>query len=273
MAKKKKISFNEYHQELFKDRWPLLEQAMQSENLHFELNRNFKQSYFLDEASVWVGDALPINEGDIVLDMCAAPGGKSLVLASKLKGKGELVCNDRSDSRRARLAKVLKDHLPDSWSSIARIYGHDATKWGMYEENKYDKILLDAPCSSERHVLNSPHHLEEWSPARPKNLAIQQYALLCAALTALKPGGLMIYSTCSINPIENEKIIEKLLKKLSKVSLQFFVCACFLIISNLSEVVESFTSKFLLSTLFLQLKNTTKLSIKIIFVFFILFKF
>ncbi|MBN1647490.1 MAG: RsmB/NOP family class I SAM-dependent RNA methyltransferase, partial [Spirochaetales bacterium] len=72
---------------------------------------------------------------------------------------------------------------------------------------------LDAPCSSERHVLGSPVHLGQWSPSRSKRLAVQQFAMLAAALDAVKPGGLIIYSTCSIAPQENDDIIARLHKK------------------------------------------------------------
>jgi 16S rRNA C967 or C1407 C5-methylase (RsmB/RsmF family) len=156
---------------------------------------------------------LPIDKYDSVLDMCAAPGGKSLVLARQLAGFGKLVCNERSSARRARLHRVLNDHLPEAWRAIVDVTNHDTTKWGLYEQGAYDKVLLDAPCSSERHVLNSPEHLAEWSPSKTKRMAQQQHAMLCAALDAVRIGGLILYSTCSISSTENADCIEKLLKK------------------------------------------------------------
>ena len=146
----------------------------------------------------------------LVLDMCAAPGGKSLVLASKLAGSGSLVCNDRSSQRRSRLKRVLDKHLPSPWRAVVSITSHDATKWGLYEQQAYDAVLLDAPCSSERHVFNDPKALSAWSPSRPKRLAIQQFAMLAAALEAVRVGGTVLYSTCSVSPAENEDVIEKL---------------------------------------------------------------
>ncbi|MBR5927061.1 MAG: RsmB/NOP family class I SAM-dependent RNA methyltransferase, partial [Spirochaetia bacterium] len=85
--------------------------------------------------------------------------------------------------------------------------------WGLYQKDMYDRVLLDAPCSSERHVLSSPYYLAQWTPARTKQLAIRQFAMLAAALDAAKAGGRIVYSTCSISPLENDGVVEKLFKK------------------------------------------------------------
>ena len=77
----------------------------------------------------------------------------------------------------------------------------------------FDRVLLDAPCSSERHVLKNENELAKWGPKRTKKLATIQYGLLCSALLSCKPGGTIVYSTCSLSPLENDNIIEKLLKK------------------------------------------------------------
>lgn len=153
-----------------------------------------------------------------VLDLCAAPGGKSLVLAELLWAQTPtreacLVINERSRARRARLMRVLADYLPEKIRQCVRVTGHDATRWGLHESNVYDAVLLDAPCSSEGHVLADTKALAEWSLKRVKRLAAQQYAMVVAALTALKPGGLLAYSTCSIARPENDGVIERLLKK------------------------------------------------------------
>ncbi|MFT4542996.1 MAG: 16S rRNA C967 or C1407 C5-methylase (RsmB/RsmF family) [Planctomycetota bacterium] len=167
--------------------------------------------YAMDIASIVAAQSLQVAEGDRVLDMCAAPGGKSLVLASGLGSRGELVVNDRSSTRRARLRKVLDQYLPVELRARVTVSGHDASKWGLHETNAYDRILLDAPCSSERHVLADPKALAQWSPARAKGLARRQYAMLAAALEAVRVGGRILYSTCSLVPDENEGVIERLL--------------------------------------------------------------
>lgn len=169
--------------------------------------------YRMDPASVLPARALEIQRGDRVLDMCAAPGGKSLILAEALSQQGHLTANEWSRARKGKLRSVLNAYLPQEILSRIHISGHDASKWGLYEPDSYDRILLDAPCSSERHVLHQPTELKKWKPSRSKLLAQRQYALLCSALLACKPGGRIVYSTCSISVLENDENIRKLLKK------------------------------------------------------------
>lgn len=205
--------FDRFYREMYPVRWDQLKSALLESSETMGFAEDLLQPYFLDEASVIAASLLPVQPGDAVLDMCAAPGGKSLVLATRLHGSGSLVCNDRSSQRRARLKRVIDDHLPASFRSIVSITSHDATKWGLHERDAYDAILLDAPCSSERHVLQDPKALAIWGPARTKHLAIQQFAMLAAALDAVRVGGHILYSTCSISTLENEGVIAKLQKK------------------------------------------------------------
>lgn len=170
-------------------------------------------TYIMDPASVIVARALEVNDGDRVLDMCAAPGGKSLILIEKLQNEGELFANDLSPERRDRLKKVIQQYVPRKVRDRVWITGKDGVQFGLREPDSFDKVLLDAPCSGERHVLENKKAQEEWSPRRGENLATRQYALLCAALLAVKPGGRIVYSTCSINPAENDGVIDKLLRK------------------------------------------------------------
>jgi len=202
--------FDTYYRELYQDRWDVLKLALSQEAEPCPFNSGLTKSYYLDDASILAASLLPIHQGDAVLDMCAAPGGKSLVIASKLAGSGSLLCNDRSSQRRGRLKKVLDEHLPPDWRSTVSLSSHDATRWGLHQQDAYDAILLDAPCSSERHVLKDPSALAEWGPARTKHLAVQQFAMLAAALEAVKTGGTILYSTCAISRIENEGVIAKL---------------------------------------------------------------
>ena len=96
----KQIQFDRYYQEIYKERWQTLKTALleQTTPVAFQYSPSC-QPYYLDEASVIAASALPVEKGNTVLDMCAAPGGKSLVLAKKLGGSGSLVCNDRSSKR------------------------------------------------------------------------------------------------------------------------------------------------------------------------------
>ncbi len=174
--------------------------------------RGLSDFYVMDPASIVAARALAVEPGDEVLDLCAAPGGKSLILAESI-GEGRLVSNEISDRRRARLRAVLEDYLPSEVLGRVTVTGHDATRWCLHETDAYDRILLDAPCSGERHLLASPEELKLWSPARSKNLAVRQYALLAGALAVVRPGGRIVYSTCSISPLENDAVIARLLKK------------------------------------------------------------
>ena len=169
--------------------------------------------YHLDQASFYPVLALEVRPQDLVLDMCAAPGGKSLLILERSLVPEHLTFNEMSNGRRQRLRRVFKDYVPQGIFGKLRLTGHNASKWCLYEKQVYDKILLDAPCSGERHLLHKDTELAKWSQARSKNLSVRQYALLCSAGLVAKPGGRIVYSTCSISAIENDNVIEKFLKK------------------------------------------------------------
>jgi 16S rRNA C967 or C1407 C5-methylase (RsmB/RsmF family) len=214
MAKREKVDFDSFFSRMHGARWLSLKEALLRPAKHCELTRGLLKPYYLDEASVIAAKELGTREGDSILDLCAAPGGKSLVLAVDMGESGLLTANDRSRARRERLRQVLREHLPPDNFRRIRITGHDASRWGLYEKDRYDRVLLDAPCSSERHVLNSPHHLKKWSSARTKHLSIQEYAMLAAAVTSVKPGGTVLYCTCTISRYENDDVIHKLSERL-----------------------------------------------------------
>ncbi|MBR4347818.1 MAG: RNA methyltransferase [Fibrobacter sp.] len=208
------MEFFDYFSNLFGERWPALLEALKGEGCATELRfGDGLEPYYLDEASVFAAESLGVEPGDRVLDMCAAPGGKSLVLASGLKGEGSLQSNDRSPDRRLRLLHVLENSLPEQWRSVVSVTGYDGVKFGMHKKESYDRILLDAPCSSDRHVLNAPEHLKVWSVKRVKRLAVEQGSLLASAVDALAPGGTLVYSTCALSPMENDDVVKKILKK------------------------------------------------------------
>ena len=208
------MEFFDYYEKLFGERWPALLEALKGES-RFE-TLQFGQGlepYYLDQASVFAARVLEVDPGMDVLDMCAAPGGKSLVIASMLQGTGSLQCNDRSPDRRARLEHVLENSLPTEWRSVIKVTGYDGVKFGLHKKESFDRILLDAPCSSDRHVLNSPAHLEVWSAKRIKRLSVEQGSLLASAIDALRPGGILVYGTCALSPLENDGVVSRILKK------------------------------------------------------------
>src|SRR5690606_27806457 len=106
-------------------------------------------AYVMDAASVVAARALEVRPGEAVLDLCAAPGGKALILLEALASAGNLTLNDRSRKRSARLKTVLRQYVPANVLERVKLTTHDARRWGLYQPAAYDAILLDAPCSSE----------------------------------------------------------------------------------------------------------------------------
>ena len=208
-------AFEQYYGTLYADRWGRLREALLTSEPGAAFADRLEKPYRLDPASVLAAAALDVCPGHRVLDLCAAPGGKSLVLASMLGETGleggELVCNERSATRRARLHRVLDEHLPPSIRRLARVTGHDAARWALHEPAAYDRVLADVPCSSEQHVLRSAGALAEWSPSRTRRLAAGAYAIGCAAVDAVRPGGRVVYATCALSPLENDGVVTRLI--------------------------------------------------------------
>lgn len=169
--------------------------------------------YLMDAASILPVEALDLHPGERVVDLCAAPGGKSFLCALKLKNLGLLLSNDRSAARRSRIHKIFEEYIPKTEQKNHKVTSYDATKWSLYEKSAYDKALLDAPCSSERHVLEDSKELSQWAPGRTKAIAVTQFAMLASALDIVKVGGTVVYSTCALSKLENDDIITKLFQK------------------------------------------------------------
>jgi 16S rRNA C967 or C1407 C5-methylase (RsmB/RsmF family) len=253
-------AFEAWYQDMLGGRWPGLRGACGAANRHFELSTGLSKPYYLDPASVLASLCLDIAPGQTVLDLCAAPGGKTLVIALRLFGlvpadvrlaelgrpAGEtvgsedgspgdepretasplaeagavasadgscLVANELSAARRGRLRQVLAGHLPESTRPHIRSTGFDASGWGQHEQDAYDRILLDVPCSSERHLIQDPAYLEEWSPKRSRQLAQQAYAMGLSAGRALKADGRLLYCTCALSELENDENVERILER------------------------------------------------------------
>lgn len=211
--------FESYYTELFGGRWQKIKSAFSKSPDYLEWNAGGAESYFLDSASVRAAVSLPLSGAKKILDMCAAPGGKTLVLASNMDEDAVLYSNERSPERKRRLDRTIQTCLPEEISSRLKTSCKDGAKLCLESQNVFDRILLDAPCSSERHVLAYPKYLSEWSPSRIKTLSVSQWALLSSAWRILVPGGFMVYSTCALSPDENDKVISKLLKKFDDVEI------------------------------------------------------
>jgi NOL1/NOP2/fmu family ribosome biogenesis protein/23S rRNA U2552 (ribose-2'-O)-methylase RlmE/FtsJ len=161
---------------------------------------------------------LPIEEGDRVLDICAAPGGKSTELMAKLKGTGILVSNDISASR----AKALLKNLELFGSGNSLIISEAPHELSERFAGYFDKILIDAPCSGEGMFRKSVSMVTAWEKNGNKLFADLQRNILTEVVKMLKPGGELLYSTCTFAPVENEKSIEYLLSLDDTLSIEEF---------------------------------------------------
>ena len=204
--------FEKYYAAIFGARWEKLKAALLQESEGVPFNAGAK-TYFLDSASILAAVTLPLDGAKKILDMCAAPGGKTLVLARRMEHDAELFSNELSFERKCRLERVVSEHLFPDVKERVKITCGDGALLCKKQDELYDAILLDAPCSSERHVLSSPTHLRQWSPARVRSLAVRQWSLLSSAFRILKSGGFLLYSTCAISNEENSNIAKRLLEK------------------------------------------------------------
>lgn len=143
-----------------------------------------------------------INDDFKVLDMCAAPGSKTTQIAALMKNKGVLVANELDYTRLA----PLKLNLERSGFTNIIITNQDGVR--IQGDEEYDRIILDAPCSGSGVIRKSPQTLKRYNPSQLSQVVSIQKKLLQRAYELLKVGGIMTYSTCSIDPEENESVIK-----------------------------------------------------------------
>lgn len=166
-------------------------------------------AYYIQEPSAMApASFLPVAPGDKVLDLCAAPGGKTTALAAKLQGEGVLVANDISISRCKALLKNVEMAGVRNCMITCETPEKLATRFGAY----FDKILVDAPCSGEGMFRRDPSMIKSWSPEEVERYSNLQKEILHTAASMLKPGGYLLYSTCTYSPEENEQVVESLLQ-------------------------------------------------------------
>ncbi len=171
----------------------------------------FKEKLFypMNAASLLPALALEAGPGDLVLDACAAPGGKAMLIDDFLDRQGHLIANDLSSGRRGTMRQIFNDYHKEH----IEVWGQKAETLFYKYPNYFDKILVDAPCSSEKHILNEEKELKKWSETRVKTLAKRQKNLLSSVWKTLKPGGTLVYSTCAVTPEENEDVVNDFLAK------------------------------------------------------------
>lgn len=168
----------------------------------------FAGLYYIQEASAMTpANRLPISLGDMVLDMCAAPGGKATELGVKLSSKGMLVANDISNSR----AKALLKNLELFGLGNICVTGEKSQKLASIYPAYFDKILIDAPCSGEGMFRRDARMINDWQTHGPAYYSAIQKELIIDGVKMLKPGGKLLYSTCTFSKVENEEVIAYLL--------------------------------------------------------------
>jgi len=148
--------------------------------------------------------------GEEVLDLCAAPGGKTLQLAAMMQNEGHLVAVEAVRARFFKLRENLRRH---GAGFVQTVQAEGEWVWKRWQA-RYDAVLLDAPCSSEaRFRENEPNTCRFWSLKKIGDMVRKQKSLIYSAIRCLKPGGRMVYCTCTFAPEENEGIIAHALKK------------------------------------------------------------
>lgn len=173
--------------------------------------------YLLDGASILPVLALDLQLNDVCADYCAAPGGKSLAMLMTLRPK-YLLCNDSSTSRLGKLFQVIRQYAPDIayLRSTLHVDNKDARR--LVQPDSFDKILVDAPCSNDRTSVESMDNniFKRGRTEERLSLPMTQCDILKSALKSLRPKGSVVYSTCTMSPLENDAVVERALLQLQE---------------------------------------------------------
>lgn len=168
--------------------------------------------FYIQEASSMLPVAALFADGDAparVMDVAAAPGSKTTQIAARMGNRGMLLANEFSASR----VKVLHANISRCGIANAALTHFDGRVFGAALPECFDAILLDAPCSGEGVVRKDPDALKNWSLASNQDIANTQRELIDSAFHALRPGGTLVYSTCTLNRDENESVVNWLLER------------------------------------------------------------
>ncbi len=165
-------------------------------------------AFYLQEPSAMLpAEVMDVHPGEKILDLCSAPGGKGTQMALRMKGEGFIVCNEPIPKRASVLSRNLErmgvtnsivtccypERLPASWRGL------------------FDGVLADVPCSGEGMFRRDPDTRSEWTQEKASGCAVRQREILNYAAELVCPGGRLVYSTCTYNPEENEKMVEQFL--------------------------------------------------------------
>jgi NOL1/NOP2/sun family putative RNA methylase len=158
--------------------------------------------YIQEPSAMAVVTALRPVPGERILDLCAAPGGKTTAIAKQMQGVGLLVANEIHPSRVLILAENL-----ERLGVPAVVVNETPDRLAHAWPSEFDALLVDAPCSGEGMFRKNPEARAQWTPDSPTLCALRQREILTAAHVLLRPGGRLVYSTCTYNPLENEQIV------------------------------------------------------------------
>lgn len=171
--------------------------------------------YIQDLASCMAVDALDVAEGQAVLDIAAAPGGKTTFMAQKMNNTGAIIALEPNE-RRARSMSFNIMRCGVYNTSIFRMDGLQASKFEM----KFDRVLLDAPCSCEGVIAKDVTRKTSHTPQDVDYCSRMQDKLIGVAARCVKPSGILLYSTCSFAPEENEMVVDRLLQKSGNITVE-----------------------------------------------------
>ncbi|WP_262314672.1 RsmB/NOP family class I SAM-dependent RNA methyltransferase [Lacticaseibacillus parakribbianus] len=158
--------------------------------------------YSQEPSAQFVGTTVAPQPGERVLDLCAAPGGKTTHLASFMQNQGVLIANEINTGR----ARVLASNVERFGLQNAVVTNNDPATLAQALPGYFDRILVDAPCSGEGMFRKDPDAMQYWQPAYPATCAARQKEILTQADAMLRPGGTLVYSTCTFAPEEDEQI-------------------------------------------------------------------
>ncbi|HZX21234.1 MAG TPA: 16S rRNA (cytosine(967)-C(5))-methyltransferase RsmB [Clostridia bacterium] len=197
---------------------PFIEEAIIVEGIHnIEQSDPYKKGYIQiqDFSSMLVAKILDPKEGDFVIDVCSAPGGKATHIAQLMNNKGTIIARDIHDHKLKLVGKNV-ERLGVTTIKTENFNGKNLDKNLL---NRADKVLVDAPCSGLGIIRKKPEIKYRKQPADIESIITIQYDILKNASKYLKPGGELVYSTCTINPKENEDIMQKFLDRNSDYTL------------------------------------------------------
>jgi 16S rRNA C967 or C1407 C5-methylase (RsmB/RsmF family)/NOL1/NOP2/fmu family ribosome biogenesis protein len=174
--------------------------------------------YIQEPSAMLPAAVLDPQPGERVLDLCAAPGGKTTQMGAGMRGQGLLVCNEPVQSR----AQVLSRNVERMGLPNALVISAWPEELARHWPGAFDAVMVDAPCSGEGMFRRVPESREEWTPQAPAGCAQRQADILEAAARLVRPGGRMVYATCTLNNTENRDQIRAFLAGHPEFSLRPF---------------------------------------------------